>query len=314
MNRDDVHWRGYWAACPTPFREDGGLDLRTLRELLDFYAGEGLHGVLVNGTSGEWFAQSADERRQVAQVAVEQVAGRMTVVVGCTDYTAELVAGHARHAMSAGADGIASTPPPYSKPLPDEIVAFYRDVARGTDAPLMAYNWPHGTSVDIDTELAQRVVDIDSVVALKDSTPSTEQFHATAAAVVDRVRVFGQFMSTEGFEQLLVGHGDGTIGGGTLFGAPDAQFWEAYWAGDHDACRAHAARIDDLFPRLWLPGGWAGHHGAYQSQLKALMAMLGQPGGHPRRPRLPVTDPAALADLRRVLERAALLPVAASSV
>ena len=112
----------------------------------------------------------------------------------------------------------------------------------------------------------------------------------------------------DGFEQLLLDGGDGTIGGGTLFGAADAQFWEAYWAGDHDVCRAHAQRIDDLFPQLWLPGGWGGHHGAYQSQLKALMTMLGQPGGWPRRPRLALTDPEALADLRGVLAGAGLLP------
>jgi 4-hydroxy-tetrahydrodipicolinate synthase len=308
MDRNDVTWRGYWAACPTPFTEDGKLDLGTLRDLLDHYAGEGLHGVLVNGTSGEWFAQSPEERRQVAETAVEHVAGRMTVVVGCTDYTAELVAGHARHAMQVGADGVASTPPPYSKPYPDEVVEFYRDIARGTDAPLMAYNWPHGTSVDIGPDLAERIVDVETVVALKDSTPDTGQFHTTAHRVVDRVRVFGQFMSTDGFAQLLDGAGDGTIGGGSLFGRPDAEFWEAYWRGDHDVCRAHAARIDALFPQLWLPGGWGGHHGAYQSQLKALMAMLGQPGGWPRRPRLPVTDPASLADLRRVLTEHGLLP------
>lgn len=313
MNRDDVDWRGYFAACPTPFSEDGALDLPALRELLEWYAGQGLHGVLVNGTSGEWFAQSADERRQVAETAVDQVGGRMTVVIGCTDYTADLVAGHARHAMAAGADGVASTPPPYAKPYPDEVVAFYEDVARGSDAPLMVYNWPHGTSVDMAADLLTRVARVDTVVAVKDSTPDESQFHASAAALVGEVRVFGQFMSSAGFEQLLAGHGDGTIGGGTLFGAPDPGFWESWWAGDHDACRAHARRIDDLFPRLWLPGGWGGHHGAYQSQLKAIMAMLGQPGGWPRRPRLPVTDPAALAEIRGVLEQASLLPQGAAA-
>lgn len=309
MDRNDVSWRGYWAACPTPFREDGSLALDTLRALLDYYADEGLHGVLMNGTTGEWFSQSPDERRKVAEAAVEHVAGRMSVVVGCTDYTAELVAGYAEHAMSVGADGVASTPPPYSKPYPDEVVAFYEDISRGTGAPLMVYNWPHGTSVDVGTELAERIVGVDNVVALKDSTPDVDQFHATAGAVVERVRVFGQFMSTDGFEHLLQGHGDGTIGGGTLFGAADARFWEAFWVGDHDACRAHAARIDHLFPQLWLPGGWGGHHGAYQSTLKALMAMIGQPGGAPRRPRLPLTAPEALADLRRALVGAGLLPV-----
>ena len=62
------------------------------------------------------------------------------------------------------------------------------------------------------------------------------------------------------------------------------------------------------FPKLWLPGGWGGQYGAYQSQLKAIMKMLGQPGGEVRRPRLPVSDPASLRAIRQVLIEESLLP------
>jgi len=302
MDRNDVSWSGYWAACPTPYGEHGELELDMLRSLLDFYAGAGVAGVLINGTTGEWFSQSDDERRAVAETAIEHARGRLTVVIGCTDYTAKGVAARGEHAMAAGADGIESSPPPYSRPLPDETVAFYEDIAAALPgAPLMVYNWPHGTSVDIDPQLASRLADIDTVVALKDSTPSFAQFVQTTKAVVDRVRVFGPFMTSDGYAALKSWGGDGTIGGGTIFGAPDPAFWEAHWRGDDDACRAHAARTDSLHAKLWLPGGWAGRFGHYQSQLKAIMAMLGQPGGTVRPPRLPVTDPAALASIREIL-------------
>ena len=305
MDRNDVSWGGYWAACPTPYGAHGELELDLLRALLDYYAGEGLHGVLINGTTGEWFSQTDAERRQVAQTAIEHVAGRMTVVVGCTAYTA----------MAAGADGFASTPPPYCRPLPDETVAFYTDIAAALrDAPMMVYNWPHGTSVDIDPELADRVVDVDTVVALKDSTPNFGQFVQTARTVIDRVRVFGPFMTSDGYAAMNAWGGDGTIGGGTIFGAPDAEFWEAHWRGDEETARAHAARTDRLFEKLWLPGGWVGHFGHYQSQLKVIMAMLGQPGGTVRRPRLPVTDPAALAAIRRILVEESILEPAREPV
>ena len=92
-----------------------------------------------------------------------------------------------------------------------------------------------------------------------------------------------------------------------MWGRPDPAFWESYWAGDFDAMLPHARKGDRLFPLLWLPGGWAGLYGAYQSQLKELMRMLGQPAGHVRRPRLPVTDPEALAAMRAVLVDAGLL-------
>jgi len=301
MDRNNVDWKGYWAACPTPFRPDESYDADAHRDLLDWYVERGLHGVLINGTTGEWFSQTHDERKLVAATAIEHVAGRMTVVIGCTAYTAREAGALARHAAAAGADGVESTAPPYVKPSGDEIVAYYEDLAAATDAPLMVYNWVHGTAVDMTAELVLRLADIDTVVALKDSTPSQAQFFETNRAVNQRLRVFGPFMSVAGCEQLKLYGGDGFIGGGTVFGAPDPQFWENYWRGDDEACLEHARRTDALFPRLWLPGGWAGKYGGYQSQLKAIMKMLGQPGGEPRRPRLPVDDPGDLAEIRAVL-------------
>ena len=307
MDRDSVSWRGYWAACPTPFAEDESFAPDLMRELLDCYVSQGLHGVLINGTAGEWFSQTPQERRAVARTAIEHVAGRMTVVIGCTACTAREVAELGRDAMDAGADGISSTPPPYAKTSPDETVAFFTDIARALPAPMMVYNWPHGTSVDIGPELAARLANVDTVVAIKDSTPNVEQFHQTVRTVVGRVRMFGQFMSTHGYERMCRDGGDGTIGGGTIFGAPDPQFWEAHWRGDRERCLAHARRIDRLFPRLWVNGGSAGRWGAYQSQLKAIMAMLGQPGGTTRPPRLPLTDLGSLRAIREILVEEGLL-------
>lgn len=308
MNRDDVDWQGYLPAFVTPFTESGDLDLDTLRALVDHYLAQGMHGIVVNGTCGEWFSQTAEERRAVAETAVAQAAGRMRVLVGCTAYTAKETAEFARHALGAGADGVLASPPPYAKLFRDEVIEFYRDLDAAIDGPLVIYNWPHGSGVDIDTELADRLADIDQVVAIKDSTPDADQFFATSRRVRDRVRVFGPYMSVRGVEELRTEGGDGTVGGGSLYGRPDPEFWESYWRGDLDGPRAHAVAGDRLFAKLWLPGGWAGKYGAYQSQLKVLMAMLGQPGGHVRRPRLPVTDPASLRVMRAVLVEEGLLP------
>jgi 4-hydroxy-tetrahydrodipicolinate synthase len=307
MNRDDVTWRGYWPACPTPFTGSGQLDLDSLRELIEWYLGEGMHGIFINGTTGEWFSQSPEERRLVAETAIEQVGGRATVVIGCTSLTAKQAVELGRHAIAAGADGIGSTPPPYSKTFPDETVRYFQDISDGVAGPLMVYNWPHGTSVDIGPELAERIAAVDNVVAIKDSTPDLAQFFETTKRVVGSVRVFGPFMSVAGLEFLLEQGGDGFIGGGSLWGSTDAEFWEAVWRGDVETAREHARRTDELFPKLWLPGGWGGQFGAYQSQLKALMKLLGQPGGEVRLPRLPVTDPESLRRLEEILVEAGLL-------
>ncbi len=316
MDRNDVDWKGYWPSCPTPFTAGGGerVDHEALAALLELYVSCGFHGTLVNGTVGEWFSQSDDERRAVAETAIGTVAGRMTVVIGCTAYTAAQAAAFGRHALAAGADGVEVSAPPYSKPFPDELEQYYRDVSDAVEGPLLVYNWPHGTNLEIGPDLFDRLVDIDTVVAVKDSTPDARQFYETNRRVVDRARVFGPFMTQSGIEQLALTGGDGFIGGGSLFGAPDAEFWEAWWRGDRAFCEAHAKRHEALFPELWLPGGWAGVHGAYQSELKAIMAMLGQPGGDVRRPRLPITSPAALEEIRRALAGAGLLQAPGTSL
>ncbi|HEY0533688.1 MAG TPA: dihydrodipicolinate synthase family protein [Actinoplanes sp.] len=307
MNRDDVDWRGYLPSFITPFFADGALDLDTARALVEFYVGQGMHGIAVNGTVGEWFSQSVRERRAMAEATLDQARGRFTVLIGCTSYTADQVIDLAGHAFAHGADGVLVSPPPYAKLFPDEIIAWYEDISAGVDGPVVVYNWPHGSGVDIGTDLADRLADIDKVVAIKDSTPNTEQFFATSRRVRDRVRVFGPYMSVAGVAELEQHGGDGFVGGGSLRGHADPAFWESVWAGDFAAARAYAVAADRLFPQLWQPGGWAGVHGAYQSELKVIMRLLGQPSGHVRRPRLPITDPSAIEEIRAVLVAEGLL-------
>ncbi|WP_439593459.1 dihydrodipicolinate synthase family protein [Microbacterium sp.] len=308
MDRNDVDWAGYFPAVVTPFTETGELDTDTLHALIEQYADRGMHGVVVNGTCGEWFSQSVDERAAVAETAVAAAAGRMRVLVGCTSNTARNVEALAAHALGAGADGVLASPPPYIKLFPNEVVAWYEDIGARVTGPLVVYNWPHGTGIDIDSDLADRLADIDAIVAIKDSTPDADQFFETSRRVRDRVRVFGPYMSARGVEVLRTEGGDGTIGGGSLAGRPDPAFWENYWAGEFAPMEEYAEQVDRLFPKLWLPGGWAGHYGSYQAQLKALMHMLGQPAGEVRRPRLPITDAADLAVMRAVLVEEGLLP------
>lgn len=314
MDRNDVKWQGYWAACPTPYAEDGALRLDLLEALLEHYIARGLHGVLINGTTGEWFSQTNAERRSVAEAAIRCVGGRIPVVVACSDYTARSVIELAEHAMAAGASGFAASAPAYSRPLDGEIVAFYEDISEAMPAaPLMLYNWPSGTHVDFSPELSSRLVDIDSVVALKNSTGDFDNFVESTRLVVGRARVFGPLMSTAGYGTLTEIGGDGFIGGGAILDEADPRFWEAHWEGDSSYCELHAARTDRIFEKLWLPGGWRGRFGHYQSQLKAIMAMIGQPGGTVRKPRLPITDPAALRQIRVILVEEQILSEASST-
>jgi len=308
MDRNSIDWKGYWAAVPTPYIDENEVDFKSLCELTSWYVNEGFHGLLVNGTTGEWFSQTLSERRAVAETALGEVGSQIDVVVGITALTLRESVEIGQHAMENGAVGVALSAPPYSKPLESETVAFYEEVARRLNAPIMMYNWPHGTSIDIGTELADRLADIEGIVALKDSTPNADQFFATAERVLDRVRVFGNFMTLRGLDFLKQTGGDGTIGGGSLFGRDDAQYWEDVWAGNWASAEKHAVATESLFNSLWAPGGWRGLHGGYQSELKAAMKMLNIPGGGAvRSPRLPITDASDLSAIRLALMQAGLL-------
>lgn len=288
-------WHGYWPAAPTPFTPEGEVDVRAWRDLLRLYAEQGVHGVLVNGSTGEWFSQTPAERRQVAEVAVEVLSGRIPVVVGVSAYTARDAGELARHAAETGADGVLATPPPYAHPGPDEIHAFYAEVSAATDLPFMVYNWPRGVAVDISAHpgLNERLADLEQVVAIKDSTGDWLRMLGTVESVGDRVRVFGSFLHRRGLAVLTGLGGDGNIDGGGL-GAPFAvPYYEAVAAGDRDAARRWVDRYVGLSSRLINPD-YSAVHGTPIAQLKAAMAMLGQPGGHVRPPLLPITDAAAL--------------------
>src|SRR6266545_652918 len=239
MDRSDVDWKGYWVAAPTPFARDRTLDEQVWRELLQLYVQQGVHGVMVNGTTGEWFSQTKEERKRVAQIAVEELKGKIPVVIGCTTFTAEQTCELAQHAEHVGADGVVSTPPPYVVPTPREVIAFFQSLSDGTKLPVMVYNWARGTNVEINRDIAIDLAAIDRIVAIKDSTADKVQAMATLEAVVDHVRVFGTFINRVGLGLLREIGGDGNIDGGGLGARHGVGFYSSFWDGDLPAARNH---------------------------------------------------------------------------
>lgn len=305
MDRSDVTWSGYWPAAPTPFDAEGRLDEDALRSLVELYVSEGVHGILLNGSTGEWFSQSVAERRRVAEVGVQAAAGRVPVVVGVSAFTAAEAAALSQHAYEVGADGALATPPPYVHPDDAEVVAFYRRVGEATPLPFMAYNWPRGVVVDMAVRpgLMSRVADLPQVVAVKDSTGDWGAMAQTFETVADRVRVFGSLVHRRGLALIGGLGGDGAIDGGGIGARYAVPFFEAARAGDLVAARSWA----DAYQRLsagMVRRDYSGRFASPISQLKAAMAMLGQPGGHLREPLLPVRDAPRLRAIADVLREA----------
>jgi 1-pyrroline-4-hydroxy-2-carboxylate deaminase len=305
VNRDDVAWRGYWVASPTTFDADRTFDEQSFRSVLRRYLNQGVHGLLINGTTGEWFAQSMQERHRVAEVAVEEVAGQVPVVVGCTSFTPAETIGLAEHARAIGASGAASTPPPYVHPSEDEIVAFFRTVSEAVELPWMVYNWPRGTAVDIQVSTMVKLAEINRVVALKDSTGDELKCSDACEAVCDAVRFFGRFIHRRGMALWREIGGDGNIDGGGLGAQFAVPYFEALWQDDLDAARKLGAAYSRLMAHL-IAADYSGRFGSPTAQLKAAMNLLGQPGTHVRPPLRDVTDPATLGQLADALRAGGL--------
>lgn len=311
MDRKSVNWKGYWVATPTPFTRDGALDEPAFRESLRLYHKQGVHGVLVNGTTGEWFSQSDAERRRVGEIAVEELKGKMPVVVGCTTFTPGHTIELGRHLKEIGADGLMSTPPPYAAPTGREIVAFYKAISDKVDLPIMVYNWARGTHTEITWDIAAEIAKIDRVVCLKDSTTNRLQQIRTLEEVGDKLVVFSGFISRLGLSLLRGIGGDGNIDGGALAAKFGVAFYDAVWRGDDKAALREAKSYERVLGPIINPD-WSARFGSPQAQLKAAMNLLGWPGGYPRPPLLPVDDAEALATLREILSAAGLMQKAAA--
>ena len=306
MDRNDVDWRGYWVATTTPFKKDGSLDEAALRKGMRSYPSMGITGVLVNGTSGEWFSQTDAERRLVAEIAVDELRGNIPVVIGCTTFTAADTGALAQHATKIGADGVMSTPPPYCVPAPREVIRYFQDLSEFVDMPIMVYNWARGTNVEIKYDTSVELAKIKNVVSIKDSTTNREQMIQTLEHVGDKVRVFAPLISRLGLAVIRGIGGDGNIDGCPVAASFGSDFYQSVLRGDDERAKAAADSYIAMMSKLINPD-WSGVYGTAQAQYKACMNIMGQFGGYPRLPLLPIEDAESLAALREILASAGLL-------
>jgi 4-hydroxy-tetrahydrodipicolinate synthase len=289
MDRDSVDWRGYIPALTTPVHADGELDRAGWQELVEWMVAEGMHGIVVAGSSGEWFSLEPDERIELFELAIRQVRGRIPVLACCNAISPRESMRHARAAVELGADGIVLAPPPYSRPNDEEVLAFYDSVVSEIPLPLCLYNWPRGTGIDLSPELIARLADLPTVVAIKNSTGSLAAFVQTFFALRDRLRIFG-FGADELSMSLIRDHGgDGTIGGGAVLGRDHPAYFEALWRGDMDAAREAGARDKRFFDFSMYPD-FSPRFASAQAVMKAALNARGLPGGFPRPPLLPLTE------------------------
>ena len=291
--------KGVIPALTTPFRDDQSLDLGGLSRLIEAVIADGVDGVLVNGCTGESWAVGDEERASIFRTAVEVAAGRVPVVAGCSAISAREVIGKVRQAAEAGCDAVMISPPWYIMPSQDEILDHYQAVLEAIELPVLLYNIPRRTGVQLGVDAIDRLADHPKVIAVKESSKDWGILSAVIRRTGDRISVFAGYASYFGLAAITEG-ADGYIDSATpVFGRRSIAFYAAARDGDLATARRIQSEMADMLGEFF-------GLGTFPASVKAALDLLGRPGGPPRDPIRPLTAEQRQT-LRASMQRAGLL-------
>jgi 4-hydroxy-tetrahydrodipicolinate synthase len=180
--------KGAFTAIITPFK-NGQLDEEAYRQLIEFQIAGGIHGIVPCGTTGESPTLSHAEHKRVVEICLDQVKKRVPVIAGSgSNNTAEAVE-LTKHAQQAGADYALMITPYYNKPTQEGLYQHYKTVASHTKIPIVVYNVPGRTSLNLLPETMARLAGIPNIVGLKDATGDLKQGSKTLELCGDKITV-----------------------------------------------------------------------------------------------------------------------------
>lgn len=249
-------FKGSMPALVTPFK-NGELDVNTLKKLVEWQIAEGSHAIVPVGTTGESPTLSHEEHRHVIEIVVETVAGRVPVIAGAgSNATAEGI-GLVQHAQKAGADAALVVTPYYNKPTQAGMIAHYTALHDASDLPIVIYNIPGRSVVDMSPETMGQLAKLPRIVGVKDATGKIErvsQQRATCGA--DFIQLSGEDATALGFNA----HGGVGCISVTANVAPRlcAEFQEATLRGDYAKALEYQDRLMPLHEAIFLEPGLAG--------------------------------------------------------
>jgi 4-hydroxy-tetrahydrodipicolinate synthase len=273
---------GCYVVMVTPFDRAGALDEAATRRLVSLLADEGADGVVVAGSTGEWFSLDEAERIRLFEIVADEARGRLHLIAGVIAIRTGEAIRLAAAARSLGYHGGLLLVPPYVLPTRAEVFAFVGAVD-AVGLPLMLYNNPSRTGVNLDAALLSELLRFERVVALKESARDLQQVARTIREVGGELAIFS------GMENYLMPSLQrGAVGvvamAPNVLGARAIGFLHAARRGDWAEVAATQAAIDRLYDVMY-----AGRTNPYVV-LKEGMRLRGRPGGHPRPPLLPMAN------------------------
>lgn len=181
-------FKGSLVALITPFR-DGKVDEKAFKAFVDWQIRQGTHGLVPVGTTGESPTLSHAEHKRVVEMCVEVAKGRCAVIAGAGSNSTDEAIDLTKHAKKAGADAVLSVTPYYNKPTQDGMYAHFKAIAECADIPVIIYNIPPRSVVDMSVQTMARLAKIKNIVGVKDSTQDLARPTRTKLACGDKFSI-----------------------------------------------------------------------------------------------------------------------------
>lgn len=251
-------FRGSFTALVTPFQKDGSLDEKAFRSFVEWQIAEGTKGLVPVGTTGESPTLTHEEHREVIRICVEVAAGRVPVIAGAgSNNTAEAI-GLVQYAEKAGADAALVVTPYYNKPTQRGLYAHFAAVAKATSLPIIIYNIPPRSVIDMLPETMGRLAnDFRNIAGVKDATGKIERVSEQRITCgKDFIQLSGEDASALGFNA----HGGGGAISVTSNVAPRlcSEFQDASLAGNRERAIELQDRLMPLHKALFIEPGVSG--------------------------------------------------------
>ena len=175
-----MRFEGIYTPIITPFKDDLAIDFDAYGKVIDWQADNGVHGIIVGGSTGEFFSLTREERVEQFDFAVKRSAGRLPVIAGVNDLLVDRCYELAAAARDAGAAALLIAAPPYGLPGQEELAAHCLEIDRSAGLPIMLYNYPARTGVSMERDFLDRIAGKPNFQAIKESSGEIERIRMLA--------------------------------------------------------------------------------------------------------------------------------------
>lgn len=273
--------RGVLTALAIPFDADEQIDVPVLQQVVDRSIAGGVHGVVAGGSTGEFATMAPDERIRMVEEVTSHVAGRVPVIAQTGAVTTAEAIRQSRAAQRAGADVLMLITPYYEALSPAETTTYLRDVAEQVELPIMLYNIPGATGVNLDPDTIGTLADeYEHIRYVKDSGANWEQGLQLIHHHGDRI---GTFIGWDVYlySALVEGAAGVMAGAANVVPAEIVAVYDAIDAGDLTGALAQWKRLYPVIDTMI--------SGEFIPAVKAGLELQGVPAGVPRRPMAPIS-------------------------